>query len=429
MTKTTPKSANNDAQNKNTYLNLSFTFKGKTFCLCVTQRGTSNRNFKKIEGLINPNFQCWDRKRQAFYEATEDAIHNNNVLQQMKEPYQRLINQYNPQSAIELFALYDKDIKGEIKPVRTLGDFVEALINAGKKAQIKNPAKTYQQKINLLHKLQQEGQIINKPIEDIDNKDFIAFGKFILGLPKNKGQSNFINIMKYFKEVHSIAVSQELNDHILKYKYTKDAPVKKSKEKFAFTNRQYQKFVELDLNKIPQSGCNPSYYKELYRDFCILMYETMMRPVDALRLHTSNIKGNKITYVVEKKKNYQDERKSKVTTKIKPNTQRIIAKYKGKSTKGYIFPFAVNEHDWDFTNSDSWNKWNNRKQKQLEDVNTFLHKVEKIMGINDTITNYSFRHTAFTHAVNKPNANLMLIAKEGGTSVKMLEQHYYHQQY
>lgn len=131
----------------------------------------------------------------------------------------------------------------------------------------------------------------------------------------------------------------------------------------------------------------------------------------------------------EKKKNYLEERKRTTTRPITPKAKEIIAKYKGKLEKGYIFPFSMNDYDWDYADAESWNKWHNRKQKQLQDINEFLHKFEKAMRIEGTITLYSFRHSAFTHAINAKDCNLMKIAKEGATSVKMLEQHYYHQQY
>ena len=413
-------------------LKLSFTIREGVFSLCATTinggtKSTPSRNYKKVEGLQSPNLACWDKKLQIFNEPTQEAIDNNNVLREMKERYQRLIDLFNPTSGKELFSLNEKAEKVEAKTTLTFGGFIQSLINTGKNESIKKPSKNYQKYIDLLNKLKKEGNIINKPLEDIANKDFIAFRDFILHkLTKEEGQSNYLNLMKLFKAAHNRAVSLELNEHILKYPYTKDAPPKKSKERFAFTEQQYRKFVEFDLNKIPQSGCNPMYYKELYRDFCIFLYEMKMRPGDVIKLHSLNINNCILKYTPEKKKNYIDELKRITINKITPTAKAIINKYKGQSAKGYIFPFSMNNYDWDFEDAKSWNRWHNRKQKTLQDINEFLHKFEKPLKINGTITTYSFRHSALTHAVNKKDCNLMQIAKESGTSVKMLEQHYYH---
>ena len=187
------------------------------------------------------------------------------------------------------------------------------------------------------------------------------------------------------------------------------------------------KFCYLDLTIIPHSGVNRMFYKELYRDFCIFLYEMKMRPCDVIRLHTNNINNSFIVYVAEKKKNYLDEHKRTTCVKLTETAKRIVCKYRGKSTKGYVFPFTMNNYDWDFDNAVSWNKWQNRKQKTLQDINEFLHKFESILHVKE-ITLYTFRHSAFTHAVNAKGSNLMRIAREGSTSIDMLENHYYHLQ-
>lgn len=44
-------------------ISLSFTNSRKDlgFCLCSTVKGASIRHYKKVEGLVNPNFYSWDR--------------------------------------------------------------------------------------------------------------------------------------------------------------------------------------------------------------------------------------------------------------------------------------------------------------------------------------------------------------------------------
>lgn len=417
-------------------LNFSFAFKGGQFCLCCTVKGTTTRHYKEVSGsyqLISPNFDYWDRKEQKFLEPTQEAITNNQHLEAMKAHYESLYNTLSltrdiPNGKV-LFALENEAAKIVAERHLTFGDFVRQLIQHGKTESVKKPSKNYQKYITLLHKLEKQGTIINKPLKDVCNSDFREFGEFILGnLTSKEGKNNYTNLMKLFKAVIRQANVLELNDTFLSYPYGDYAPTRKSKERVALTKEQYQKFCRMDLTTIPQGGINPMFYKELYRDFCVFLYEMKMRPCDVVRLHSGDIhEGKYITYVAEKKKNIRNERKRTTLVEMTETAKKIVRKYSGKSAKGYVFPFALNNYDWDFDNADSWNKWSNRKQKQQEDINVFLHKCEAALGVKG-ITLYTFRHSTFTHAVNEKGSNLMKIAREGATSVKMLEDHYYHLQ-
>ena len=416
-------------------LNFNFTFKDGVFCLCCTVKGTTTRHYKEVSGiykLSNPNFKKWDKKEQRFIEPTLEAISNNARLEAMKAHYQSLYESLSASMEVingkVLFCQETEIQKIIAEKQMTFGGYVRQIIHNGKTESAKKPSKNYQKYINLMHKLEKEGNIIDKPMKDICNSDFIAFGSFILNhLTIEEGKNNYVNLMKLFKAVHTQAYNRELNNNVLRYPYMKDAPTRKSRERVAFTVRQYNKFCSLDLTIIPHSGVNRMFYKELYRDFCIFLYEMKMRPCDVIRLHTNNINNSFIVYVAEKKKNYLDEHKRTTCVKLTETAKRIVCKYRGKSTKGYVFPFTMNNYDWDFDNAVSWNKWQNRKQKTLQDINEFLHKFESILHIKE-ITLYTFRHSAFTHAVNAKGSNLMRIAREGSTSIDMLENHYYHLQ-
>jgi hypothetical protein len=76
------------------HLSLSFQFKDSCFSLCATIKGTSKRHYKEVPNLINPDFNRWDKKQQSFVGLSVDAIHNNGVLREMRERYQRLIDEF-----------------------------------------------------------------------------------------------------------------------------------------------------------------------------------------------------------------------------------------------------------------------------------------------------------------------------------------------
>jgi integrase len=404
---------------------LSFTFKEKDFCLCSTVVGTTKRHYKKVEGLTNPNFDYWDKKQQRFNEATQDAIHNNAVLQTMYTKYQGLIDTFNPSTGKELFALSETASKVEAKRELTFGGYVALHIDKLKNHPVNLPSGNYRVYKSLLHKLEKEGNVINVPLSEIANKHFIQFGEFVLSTPNAKGQTNYTKVMKNFKAVHNVAKDHELNNNELLYKYSKYAPKSFKKRKSALTKKQYQKFVNLDLSKIAQGEVKPEYYKELYRDFCIFMYEMKSRPVDCVRLNYSNVcnvnKKRCIEYIPEKKKNTQSIPTVNPVTSI---AKAIMDKYKGQSSKGYVFPFAVNEMDWKYEENESWEQWNNQKDDVLQAINRFLKKIAVELGFDtETFTIYTFRHTAFTHAAES-GESMLIVAKRGGTSITMVGENY-----
>ena len=402
-------------------ITLSFTFKNGRFSICAHIAGI--RAYRAVPELIKPNYECWDGKKQLFMEATSTAIHNNEVLRKLRDKLEYLIDIHYPHHPKQLFDLYDMTLNTGL--ALTFGDYVKRTISVMKDAENKRPSKNYQKYINLLHKVEKIESLYYKPLRDINNDDFISFGNYILQ-QDDKVKNNYMHLMKLFKAVHTKAVQEHLNHNTLIYRYIDKAPIQKAVKRVALTEKQYKTFVNYDLSKIDSHGINTMYYKELYRDFCIFMYESMMRPADIIKLHHYDIIDNRyIEYEPEKKKNYIDEGRRVTRTPLTKEMKRIIKKYSGKSSQGYVFPFSMNNYEWEMDDTKSWNAWQNRKQSQLEAINNFLHKFESILKVKP-ITCYTFRHTTFTHAINVENPNLLKIAKQGGTSLDMLEERYYH---
>lgn len=395
---------------------------------------TKGRKRIKVQGLKNPDFRFWDKKEQCFFSGTDTARDNNAFLAELRDRCVMLENDEHINSPSDFEEAYRAGI---VPQKETLGEYISNMIRQMKGGVYMNkrPSRTYQTYVALLHKLEQEGSIIDVPLKDICDVHFRQFGKWISSLPKKNGKgNNYSGLMKRFKTVHTKAFEDGRNDNILRFRYTKEIPTQDDTKHSLLTKEQYRKFCTLDLSTIQQSGNDRNFYKELYHDFCIFLYETKSRPVDVLKAHSDEIKaGQNINtgkpeifweYVPEKKKNYQ--RHKTVKTPLNTTALAIIKKYEGQSSRGYVFPFAMNEYDWSGLKEDAekWNKWNIRKQRALEMINVWLKKVQKPIGFDGNLTLYTFRHSAFTHACNADNANWGLIALEGGTSIKMLERHY-----
>lgn len=415
-----------------------------TLYVCVAYKGSSTgRKYFIVQGLISPDFTHWNKAKQRFNSGTYTATDNNPKLEELCELCDKLLENSaitSPKKFVEALE------RNEAPPAETLGDFLRELIDDWKSGKNnKLPSKAYQPYINLLHKLETEKDaeykekvcdLINVPIDKVDNKCFIQFHYFVLSLSDKEGRSNYLNIMKLFKQVHKKAFELEKNDTVLRFPYSKHAPYKKKKKekRSALTTEQYAKFVELDVKTLPKSGTLTYELMQLYKDYCIFLYEMFSRPVDVTRAHSNDIvtinRKKFLSYIPTKKKNNtQDEDGKTVCAPITDTAMKIINKYKGKSSQGYIFPFSMNEYEWDMTNAEDWNKWNNRKQRVQEMINSWLrNKVAQVIGVDFPLTLYIFRHSTFTHACmakGMDRDSIIDIAKKGGSSLKMIDKHYY----
>lgn len=427
-------------------LKFSFTLSAPSrpkgiLCVVVGYKGSSQgRKSYVIDGLSSPDFRLWDNKNQRFFDKTDTGKANNPILDALKV----LCNELLDNSLINTPDQFINALKTNKNPIITLGDYIRTLIDQMKNGtNDKKPSRNYQLYTNLLHKLEIEQRVqydgkncdlINIPIEKVDNKHFIQFSKFVRWLPKNEGKTNYLKLMRLFKQVHTKACEEELNDHTLRYPYAKNAPTINNTfttKKPSLTTKQYKEFIKLDVKTLPKSGTLTYKLMEMYQDYCIFLYETKMRPADVTKAKVQNIitdDGKKYyRYVPEKKKNYSAEKNKNiiVRTPLNDTALQIIDKYKGMSEHGYIFPFSMNNYDWDMSDAKDWNKWNNRKTRLQEMINNWLRdKVIKAMNLDIPLTLYTFRHSTFTHACRAKGADLMKIALEGGTSILMLQNHY-----
>lgn len=413
-----------------------------TLYVCVAYKGSSaGRKYFTIQGLTSPDYNHWNKTKQRFNSGTYTATDNNPVLDALCTSCDELLKNSAITSPKEFVEALERGVA--TSDVMTLGDFLRILIDEMRNGtNNKRPSRNYQCYINLLHKLEKEEtaqykgktlDLINVPIAEVDNKCFIQFSKFILSLSDDEGRTNYSNIMKLFKQVHTKAYDRELTDTVLRFKYTDNAPLladEYSEKSPSLTPEQYAQFVALDVMTLRKSGTLTYDLMRMYKDFCIFLYETKMRPVDVTRACANNIvevNGKQYyRYIPEKKKNNKETNKDKtVYAPLSDVALSIITKYKGKSSQGYIFPFSMNEYEWDMMNAKDWNKWNNRKQRLQEMINSWLrNKVAKVIGVDFPLTLYTFRHSTLTHSCMAEGANWGVIALNGGTSIDMLQRHY-----
>lgn len=455
-------------------ISLKFTNRNGRFCLCATVVGTTTRHYRAIDELRNPDFKTWDKVAQRFSSRRPIDRTNNQILTEILRHYEDLLKEYDFASGKELFSFQSKVIENEpktekkkptpegyasplmsravkrthpSKPEKNLREWLDEIIEEIKNPSRLKPSASYQGYLTLRRKLETEGKLINQPLSAFGDDSFVQLIKW---LGKQKGKNgkgvNYIGTMKMFAATLSRARKARLITYRPDFPYMDYAPVYKVTDKAkdfltnggairSLTDEQYEQFVSMDLSEIKLArGAKMEYYKELYRDFCMLLYEMKSRPIDILRLHWENIAYDEATgrftctYIPAKKKNYgassKHTSKALVIQYLSPKAVEIVLKYQGKSKGGYVFPFALNQTHWNFNDPQQFHYHYYKGNHICGQINRFLHKVGQHLKVPFQLTLYAFRRTAITQAIIENKMPIAMIAKVAGTSVEMIEAHY-----
>lgn len=151
---------------------------------------------------------------------------------------------------------------------------------------------------------------------------------------------------------------------------------------------------------------------EIYYDFCVFMFHSFFAPCDIIKAKWSNI-TKRGTIAVKRKKTHR-----LVEVPVTPVMRQIINKYKGQSKDGYIFPIMDDEKEKTYKTKDYTFK------KFREFLNKWLKVVGRELQLSFNLYAYVFRHTAITVAIDN-GLPILYIANAAGTSVEMIQLHYY----
>lgn len=435
-------------------ISLKFTNKNGKFSLCALVLGTQIRHYRVVDVLKKPNFSKWNPTAQMFISKDSNDLQNNVLLQEYLAPFEQLLEEHDFENGKELFSYYEMRNKKQAeqailkaKQEMTLGEFIEEIIYELRYPTKRKPSSNYQPYTTLLHKLEKEKKLIKTPISKVNRMTFVHFSNWVLNQKGLKGTGkNYIALMKLLIAVINRARKAGLTEYVPNFPYMDHAPViNKLTENAADLNsvggtvkslspEQYEEFLALDLNLIKLRHIHQNYYKELYRDFCILLYEMKSRPLDIIRLHWDNIAFNEryqrwtCAYIPSKKKNYAFMRENDTNPLtiqfLSPRAVEIIMKYKDMSAAGFVLPFSFNKRKWDFDDPDQYHTYYTQQNRMQGRINRFLQKIGKKFGLKYNLTIYAFRRTAITKALIDNEMPITLIAKIAGTSVNMIQHHY-----
>ncbi len=414
------------------------------FCVQCRYTGTSNpRPYTPIEGLTAPSLERWNKKTKRFEgRLTSTDVANNDVLEKLTERCDKLLS--NPR--ITTPSEFITALKTGTAPseVLTLAEFVKTL----KDEEQQNATKNYQLYLTLLHNLKgenhkhQKGEVskfpkptyngrslAETPLSEIGDAHLFTFANWI---KTEKGGANYKNLNATLHHVIAVASQRGLNLQRITYKFRKDAPKKatvNTEVEKVLTAEQFSAITALCGTEVNPTGYRNKAVQQLYLDTALLMYYTLSRPADVILFRSDMIstteKGTKVLrYIPYKKRNYPNATAHTVCVPLNNEAIRIIEKYSGQSLGGYILPLPLNQTKWDITTVDGNDKWRIASNTVLGNINAHLKKVGAKVGLAFPLTLYAFRRSTISHAINRGD-NSNRVAKRAGTSLKMIDQHYY----
>lgn len=442
-------------------------FKNKITLQCSV-KGSSTRHYMSVEEYLKPfNLSGWNEAKGIFYDG-ENMVVNNSVLSEIINDCINLAENRTFLVGKDLFDYYKDIRRAKDVPIPTFLEWLDVYIEKERTKEI-GRSSNYQFYITLKHKLQGvdvknkksfdaprcNGVLIGEYlITELDTVCFRTFCNWMLNEQKGKGYRNLCSIFKASLEKiteqypgFSYKVVDTHNWRSLIPQKAKLSEVLSASQKLSavsgtipvLTLKEIEMIENLDLNLI-KSNSNKRNLSllELYRDYALLIYYLSSRPADVLQLHSIrnlSLEDKKIIYVPFKLRNRggkptivnlnNDYAKSDILKSMNEKALLIIEKYRNQSKGGYLLPFPINEKDWGIIDGLDYYSWETHRNDTLQLVNGALKKIAETLNLSvKKLSLYTFRHSSITHIING-GENWGTVAYRAGTSVKMIEKHYY----
>ncbi len=401
---------------------LKFILRNGVLVLRISQN--KDRYYKRVGYLLtgNPDVEKhWLADKERFSSRSKNYEENNKVLAEYKQVYWKLVTEHPELSAKQVAEYYKGTRHTGSQPVELSSWSVE---------EYKNSVAKYLEVITLREKAKSgcnyEGyyKLLNRCRRTIPGFDSMPFST----IDYNK----MVSIAYIFaKEKAYVHHSKKFRALLGKASKDKDVMFNISQigdfqfcdynpDKYTTDGRQHPDVLSSEelktfLNFNP-SDITPRYKNrkqvELYYDFCVFMFHSFFAPCDVIKAKWRDI-TRKNTIAVRRKKTHRP-----VEIPITPVMRKIIDKYKGQSKDGYIFPIMDDEKEKTYNTKDYTYK------KFREFLNKWLKVVGKELGLYFDLYAYVFRHTAITVALDS-GLPVSYIAEAAGTSIEMIQQHYY----
>jgi integrase len=382
-----------------------------------------DRYYKRVAHLLKgqPDLKHWKQDKEMFSGYAEFYKENNQILEDFKSIYWKLIQQHPELSARQVAVFYKAEQKQTgSKPVKvndwgvsdyrnSVSKYLEVVIKRERAKQGCN----YEAYYKLLNRCRRD--IVgfdDMPFSTIDYNQMVTIAYIFAREP------SYRNISKTFRALLGKAhkdpdVMFRLNQ-IGDFRFCDYSPNKydvETKHPDILDSECLRAFLNADPYYLTPEYKNRATI-ELYYDFCVFMFHSFFAPCDVIKARLRDITNRK-TLLVRRKKTHRP-----VEVPISPAMQRIIDKYRGQSKGGYIFPIMDDELERTSKTKDFCLK------KFRERLNAWLKPVGKALGLDYELYAYVFRHTAITVAIDS-GLPVSYVSNAAGTSVEMIQKHYY----
>lgn len=392
---------------------LKFVVKDNSLALRISEK--KERYYKYVKGLLigSPNIKRhWSDSKERFTAHASSSEENNKILESFKATYARKLAEYPEITAKELANFFSDD-SIFVSPINRDFNYVETyLIEIIEREKVKQGC-NFESYAKLLTKCR---RIIDNfslmRFQTIDYRECVRIAHIFA---KHKG---YRGTAKMFRSVLGKASKDiEVDFDISQIKdfkfsdYNPDKHYVEMRKPDVLSKSQLKGFLNLDL-----SQTTPTYHDrrmvELYYDFSLFMFHSFFAPCDVVKLKHRDITNNGFIRTKRKKTHVT------VEVPISPVMQIIIDKYKGQSKDGYVFPIIDEAKEKTYKTKDYTTK------NFRENLNKWLKVVGQELGVSYNLYGYVFRHTAITLALDS-GLTIAYVALVAGTSIKMIQEHYY----
>lgn len=396
-------------------VNFNFVIINGNLSLRISEN--KKRYYKRVNSLLigNPNIEKhWDKSKQRFTNRATNYVENNKRLEAFKELYAKVAREHPEYSAKQVRNYYDNKKNGKSEDCQNADqcDLIEEylqIVIEREKAKSGCNFETYAKLLSKCRKIVPEFSTLT--FSSLNCDKCIQIAKIFAKYNGYKGTSkSFRNLLGKASNDNNVTFSlTQIGDFkFAHYNPKRDQVETKSPD--VLNPKQLKRFLSADIEKL-----TPTYRDrktvELYYDFCVFMLHSFFAPCDVIKLKHSDIKKGEIR--VKRKKTHQT-----VNVPISDKMEQIIEKYKGHSSDGYIFPIMDDKKAKEYKTRDYLFK--NFREK----LNIWLKAVGKMLKTEFDLYAYVFRHTAITTALDK-GLSTSYVASTAGTSIEMIQEHYY----
>lgn len=402
---------------------LKFIIKDNSLVLRISEG--KERYYKSVKHILtgNPNLtKHWNADKERFSANAVSYSENNKTLEEFKGPYTKLLFEHPEFTARQVASFFQpiKQVgviasqKATEEPVaesefHLVEKYLEEIIMREKAKQGCN-FETYSKLLSKCRKIIKGFSSLT--FQSLNHKSCVRLAHTFAKHNGYKGTTKaFRNVLGRASKDNEVPFSLTQIGDFKFAEYNPNRNCVDDKKSDVLTTEQLKQFLNADLKTF-----TPTYKDrkqvELYHDFCVFMFHSFFAPCDVIKLKYSDItRANTIR--VKRKKTHQP-----VEVPVSPAMANIIAKYKGKTVDGYVFPIMDDKKEAAYTTADYLFK------KFREKLNIWLKSVGKELELDYDLYAYVFRHTAITVALDS-GLPISYVAMAAGTSIEMIQEHYY----